>query len=173
MIRNFFGLTVDKFEYLSIVFATPYSEEKFNRLVKEFVETDKWEGLIFRKMNVPYKSGRSTDLIKFKLFKDAEYRVIDVEITEKPMLNAEGKMVPTKCVGALAFELENGSICRVGTGISDEQRLAWFYNPAEIIGKQIQVKYKEKTKILGTNNEEIWSLQFPVLVHIFDEDRDF
>lgn len=173
MIRNFFGLTVDKFEYLSIVFATPYSEEKFNRLVKEFVETDKWEGLIFRKMNVPYKSGRSTDLIKFKLFKDAEYRVIDVEITEKPMLNAEGKMVPTKCVGALTFELENGSICKVGTGISDEQRLAWFYNPAGIIGKQIQVKYKEKTKILGTNNEEIWSLQFPVLVHIFDEDRDF
>jgi DNA ligase-1 len=173
MFRNFFGLdSMKKFKYLNITFATQYSQEKFDRLCKDYVETDLWEGLILRK-DVSYKSGRSTDLIKFKLFKDAEYRVLDVEITEKPMLNAEGKMELTKCVGALTFKLENNSICKVGTGISDEQRLEWYYNPSLIIGKQILVKYKEKTKMLNADNEEVWSLQFPVLLHVFEEDRDF
>jgi DNA ligase-1 len=173
MFRNFFGLdSMKKFKYLNITFATQYSQEKFDKLCKEYVETDLWEGLILRK-DVSYKSGRSTDLIKFKLFKDAEYRVLDVEITEKPMLNDEGKMELTKCVGALTFKLENNSICKVGTGMSDEQRLEWYYNPSLIIGKQIQVKYKEKTKMLNADNEEVWSLQFPVLLHVFEEDRDF
>lgn len=173
MFRNFFGLdSMQKFKYLNITFATPYTEDRFNKLKEVYVETDLWEGLIFRK-DCSYKSGRSTDLLKYKLFKDAEYRVIDIEITEKPMLNSEGKMVQTKCVGALVIKLENNSICKVGTGLSDEQRLNWFYNPSEIIGKQILVKYKEKTKILNSNNEEEWSLQFPVLLHVFEEDRDF
>lgn len=168
MIRNFFGFKQDKFDYLSIIFATPYTEEKFDRLIKDFVETEKWEGLIFRHMTVPYKPGRTTDLIKFKLFKDAEYRVVDVELTEKPML-IDGKMVQTKCVGALKIKLENGSICGVGTGLSDDQRIQWMKNPNEIIGKQIQVKYKNQTR----NSDGTWSLQFPVLVHVFEEDRDF
>lgn len=173
MFRNFFGLdSMKKFKYLNITFATQYSQEKFDKLCKEYVETDLWEGLILRK-DVSYKSGRSTDLIKFKLFKDAEYRVLDIEITEKPMLNDEGKMELTKCVGALTFKLENNSICKVGTGMSDEQRLEWYYNPSLIIGKQILVKYKEKTKMLNADNEEVWSLQFPVLLHVFEEDRDF
>jgi DNA ligase-1 len=154
---------------LNIIFATPYTESKVDRLITDFVESEQWEGLIFRKMNVPYRAGRTTDLIKFKLFKDAEYRVVDVEFTEKPMLNESGKMELKKCVGALKVELENGSICGVGTGLSDEQRIEWFNNPALIIGKQVQVKYKELTK----NSDNTWSLQFPVLLHVFEEDRDF
>jgi DNA ligase-1 len=167
MFRNFFGLEQEKFKYLSITFATPYSEEKFNKLIKDFVEPEKWEGLILRK-NSSYKPGRSTDLIKFKLFKDAEYIVIDVDITEKPML-VNGVMKDTKCVGSLVIKLENGNTCKVGTGLSDEQRLDWYNNPNEIIGKQIQVKYKELTK----NADGTWSLQFPVLLYVFDEVRDF
>jgi DNA ligase-1 len=169
MIRNFFGIdSMKKFKYLSIIFATPFSEEKRDRLIKDFVETDKWEGLIYRK-DVSYRPGRTTDLLKFKLFKDAEYFVVDIEETEKPMLNADGKMEMCKCVGALKIKLENGSICGVGSGLSDEQRIEWFNNPSLIIGKQIQVKYKELTR----NSDNSWSLQFPVLLHVFEEERDF
>ena len=170
MFRNFFGLgNIDKFKYLNIIFATPYTEDRLNRLVQEYVMTEKWEGLIFRRADVPYKSGRSNDLLKYKLFKDAEYRVVDVKITEKPMLDKNGKMVQVKCVGSLVIELENGNTCDVGTGLSDKQRLDWYFNPSEIIGKQILVKYKEKTK----NTDGTWSLLFPVLMHVFEEDRDF
>jgi ATP-dependent DNA ligase len=170
LIRNFFGLdNMDKFKYLNIIFATPYTEDRLNRLVQEYVLTEKWEGLIFRRADVSYKPGRTNDLLKYKLFKDAEYRVVDVEITTKPMLNDNGIMEDKECVGALVIELENGNTCKVGTGLSDEQRIEWLHKPYEIIGKQILVKYKEKTK----NADGTWSLQFPVLMHVFEEDRDF
>lgn len=164
----FFGALNDKAEYLSCVFSVPYSVESFDRLEKENIITDKWEGFIFRK-NAPFKAGRSTDLLKYKLFKDAEYVVVGVEHTVKPML-VDDKMVDTPCVGALKILLENGSVCGVGTGISDAQRIEWYNNPNAIIGKQIQVKYKELTK----NQDGSWSLQFPVLTYIFEkENRDF
>lgn len=168
LMNNFFGAIPDKAEYLSFVFSVPYSKESFDRLEKEYVLTDKWEGFIFRHDQI-FKSGRSTDLLKYKLFKDAEYEVIGVENTVKPMLNGE-KMVETPCVGALQIKLENGSICGVGTGLSDQQRIDWYNHPEQIIGKQVQVKYKELTK----NQDGTWSLQFPVLTHIFEEEnRDF
>ena len=169
MLRLFFGFTEkQKFEHLDVIFTVPYSEEAKAKLIKQYVDTEKWEGLIFRK-NCSYKSGRSKDLVKFKLFKDAEFRVIDIERTEKPMLNAEGKMELTKCVGSLIFKLENGNICKVGSGLSDEQRIAFYNDPSQIIGKQIAVKYKEETK----NADGTSSLQFPTLMHVYEEDRDF
>lgn len=166
---SFISALFDKAKYLNIVFSVPYTIESFDRLEKEKILTDLWEGFIFRKANVPYKSGRSNDLLKYKLFKDAEYIVHDIERTTKPMLNEEGQMVETPCVGALVIKLENGSTCGVGTGLTDKQRVDWYNNPNLIIGKQIQVKYKELTK----NNDGTWSLQFPVLKFIFDETRDF
>jgi DNA ligase-1 len=167
MFKNFFGLDAEKFKYLQIIFATPYSFEKYCKLINTYVKTDKWEGLILRK-DTAYKSGRSTDLLKVKLFKDAEYIVKGFDVTTKPMLKDE-KMVETKCVGALKIELENGAICGVGSGMSDAQRIEWLEDPSKIVGKMIQVKYKELTK----NADGSWSLQFPVITHIFDEERDF
>lgn len=163
---NFFGFKQKKFQHLNIVFSVPYTKERFDRLCKEYVITDKWEGLIYRK-NTIYKAGRSTDLIKFKLFRDAEYRVLDVQYTEKQML-VDGIMKQIKCVGALKIMHKNNEVY-VGSGLSDQQRLDWYKNPSEIIGKQIQVKYKEETK----NQDGTISLQFPVLLHVFEEDRDF
>lgn len=166
LMHNFFGDKQEKFNYLNIIFSTPYTEERFDRLCKEYVITDKWEGLIFRK-NCVYRPGRTTDLIKYKLFKDAEYRVLDVQFTEKPML-VNGVMKQTKCVGALKIMHKDNTVF-VGTGLSDQQRLDWYNDPSLIIGKQIQVKYKEETK----NQDGTISLQFPVLTFVFEEDRDF
>jgi ATP-dependent DNA ligase len=75
-------------QHLRIVFSVAYNEEHFKKLCKEFIETDLWEGFIFRNNGI-YKSGRSTELLKYKLFKDAEFIVIDVENTKKPILNEQ------------------------------------------------------------------------------------
>ena len=166
MIRNFFGVNQKKFNYLDIIFATKYSDDKFQRLVHDFVETEKWEGLIFRK-DCPYKAGRSTDLLKFKLFKDAEFIVEDITVTTKPML-VNGVMEQTECMGAVVITYKGNKV-QVGSGWTDEQRLEFFKNPNKIIGKQIQVKYKEET----VSNEGTVSLQFPVVTAIFEDKRDF
>lgn len=164
--HNFFGFNQQKYNHLNIIFSTPYTKERLDRLCKEYVLTDKWEGLIYRKDAI-YKSGRSIDLIKYKLFKDAEYKVLDVQFTEKQML-VDGIMKSIPCVGAVKIN-HNGNDVYVGSGLSDQQRLDWYKDPSLIIGKQIQVKYKEETK----NQDGTISLQFPVLLHVFEEDRDF
>ena len=166
MIRNFFGVNQKKFNYLDIIFATKYSDDKFQRLVHDFVETEKWEGLIFRK-DCSYKPGRSTDLLKFKLFKDAEFIVEDITVTTKPML-VNGVMEQTECMGAVVITYKGNKV-QVGSGWTDEQRLEFFKNPNKIIGKQIQVKYKDET----INNDKTVSLQFPVVTAIFEDKRDF
>lgn len=166
MIRNFFGIDQKKFKYLDIIFATRYSDDKFQRLVHDFVETEKWEGLIFRK-DCSYKPGRSTDLLKFKLFKDAEFIVEDITVTTKPML-VNGVMEQTECMGAVVITYKGNKV-QVGSGWTDEQRLEFYHNPTKIIGKQIQVKYKEET----VNNDGTVSLQFPVVTAVFEDKRDF
>jgi len=80
----------------------------------------------------------------------------------------DGIMKSIPCVGAVKIN-HNGNDVYVGSGLSDQQRLDWYKDPSLIIGKQIQVKYKEETK----NQDGTISLQFPVLLHVFEEDRDF
>jgi DNA ligase-1 len=155
-------------QHLRIVFSVAYNEEHFKKLCKEFIETDLWEGFIFRK-NCAYKSGRSIDLLKYKVFKDAEFIVLDIDVTEKAMLNENtGLMEDRPCVGALIFEYK-GNRVKVGSGLDDIQRIEWYEHPEWIIGKQIQVKYKEET----INSNGTVSLQFPVLKYVFDGKRDF
>lgn len=72
------------------------------------------------------------------------------------------------CVGALIFEFKGNKV-KVGSGLSDKQRLEWYKYPEKIVGKQIQVKFKEET----TNANGTISLQFPVLKYVFDEVRAF
>ena len=154
--------------HVKSVFSVPYSEEHFNKLLEEFVTNSKWEGFIFRH-NKPYKSGRSTDLLKYKLFADAEFRVLGIQESVKPMLNeSTGLMEDTKCVGSLIIEYKGNQV-NVGSGLDDKQRIDWYKNPDLIVGKQILVKYKEESK----NADGTVSLQFPILKHVFEEDRDF
>ncbi len=157
-----------KLNHIKYVFATPYNKDTFENLKSLYVDTDKWEGFIFRKLNVPYKSGRSTDLLKYKLFKDAEFKVEGVTTGKKYMLNKNGIMEEQETVAALLISYK-GNKCQVGSGLSDEQRIEWFNNPDEIIGKYINVKYKEESK----NKDGSVSLQFPVLKMVFDKKRDF
>lgn len=159
--------TKNDLKHLAVVFAVPYTEESFDKLKKMYVETDKWEGFIFRK-NAPFKSGRSTDLLKYKLFKDEEFQVIDTINGEKLMLNSNGVMQNMNTCAALVIEYK-GNKCQVGSGLSDQQRIEWFEHPENIIGKWINVKYKEESH----NQDGSVSLQFPVLQMVIGNKRDF
>jgi len=157
-----------RLNHLKIVFSVPYSQEHFDKLSEEFVTSNRWEGFIYR-INKPYKPGRSTDLLKYKLFMDAEFEVLGIQESVKPMLNeSTGLMEDTKCVGSLIIEYKGNQV-NVGSGLDDKQRIDWYNNPNLIIGKQIQVKYKEESK----NADGTVSLQFPILKYVFEEERDF
>lgn len=124
-----------------------------------------WEGCMLRK-DVPYKSGRSKDLLKIKDMQDSEYIIKDV-ITGKMIFNENGNK-EFDVVTALVIE-HKGNIVNVGSGLSKEQRLRWFKYPDEIIGKQVTIQYFEETQDSKTKE---FSLRFPVLKYVYEENRN-
>lgn len=124
-----------------------------------------WEGCMLRK-DVPYKSGRSKDLLKIKDMQDSEYIIKDV-ITGKMTFNENGNK-EFDVVTALVIE-HKGNIVNVGSGLSKEQRLRWFKYPDEIIGKQVTIQYFEETQDSKTKE---FSLRFPVLKYVYEKNRN-
>ena len=151
-------------KHLSIVNYEHYSPEvllAWNLRVKDY----NWEGLMFRK-NVGYEGKRTNNLLKYKQWQDAEYKVLDIEEGDAQEL-VDGIMQKIKCVGALVIE-HKGNKVGVGTGLSLEQRKRWYEHPEEIIGKVICVKYFEET----IDQFGKPSLRFPVLKTVYGDNRD-
>lgn len=85
------------------------------------------EGLMLRRMDTPYRAGRSDDLIKLKLFEDAEAIVIG---------HIPGKGKYQGMTGALLVQTADGLRFRIGSGLSDADRA----NPPPI-GSTITYRY--------------------------------
>lgn len=140
------------------------SQEILNKWIAMSKENN-WEGCMLRR-DVPYKSGRSKDLLKIKEMQDAEYIIKDV-LTGKMIFNENGAK-EFDVVTALVIE-HKGNMVYVGSGLSKEQRLRWFEHPEEIIGKQTTIQYFEETQDSKTKE---YSLRFPVLKHVYEELRN-
>lgn len=151
-------------KHLSIVNYERYSPEaleRWNQRVKEY----NWEGLMFRK-DVGYEGKRTQNLLKYKMFMDEEFKVLGVEEGDAQEL-INGVMHKIKCVGSLVIEYRGNKV-NVGTGLSLEQRKRWYTHPEEIVGKIITVKFF--SEVQDQNGK--YSLRFPVLKYVYENNRD-
>jgi DNA ligase 1 len=73
------------------------------------------EGLMLRRIDAPYRPGRSDDLLKVKAFQEGDARVVG-------HLPGRGKHAGR--LGALLVELPDGRRFRIGTGFTDAEREA-------------------------------------------------
>ena len=143
------------------------SQEQFDKWTEK-VEKNDWEGFMLRK-DVPYKSGRTKDLIKVKKFIDAEYVVKDIALGDINYAEPGKGIVTFKNV-LKDFTIEhNGCDVHVGSGITKDQRIYYAKHPEELIGKTVTVQYFEETK----NQNGGYSLRFPVLRQVWGTERDF
>lgn len=140
------------------------SQEQFD-LWTNLVSKHGWEGFMLRK-DAPYKAGRTKDLIKVKKFMDAEYVVEGIK-NGTACYNEDG-MKEYDIAAALIIK-HKGNMVQVGSGLSKEQRIAWFKDPSQIIGKTITVQYFEETQDSKTKQ---YSLRFPVLKYVYENGRD-
>lgn len=117
-----------------------------------------WEGLMLNKNSI-YKCKRTTDLIKIKRFYTMDLKITDVE-------EGTGRLSGT--LGALVVDFHDNKV-NVGSGYNDKIRTEIWNNRDEMIGKIIEVKYKEIStdKKTGLN-----SLQFPVFVSVRNDKED-
>lgn len=138
---------------------TVTSEEELDLIVSS--KPAHWEGFILRK-NVPTEFKRSQNLLKIKSFRESDYRIINVTLGSMMMNGRE-----ESCISALEIE-HKGELVRVGSGLSWEQRVAWYKNPEEIIGKTVTVKYFSESQDKHGN----LSLRFPILKRILLDEAD-
>ena len=90
------------------------------------------EGLMLHKGSSLYRGKRSGDLLKVKLYQDAEAVVVG---------HIVGKGKYKNMLGAITVALENGDTFKIGTGFSDAERR----DPPKI-GEVVTYQYRGKTK---------------------------
>ena len=151
--------------YIDLVIQQRVTSQEILDAWIELARTEKWEGCMLRKY-VPYRRGRSKDLLKIKDMQDAEYEVIGIE-TGKATYN-DGGHKEFNVVSAIKI-VHRGNIVSVGSGLSKEQRLRWYEHPEEILGEIVTIQYFEETKDSKT---ETYSLRFPVLKHVYEGGRN-
>lgn len=118
----------------------------------DYAVSNGWEGLMLNK-DATYKCKRTTDLIKIKRFYTMDLPVIDV-------LEGDGKLKGT--LGFLVVQYKDNKV-NVGSGFNDETRKLFWNKKESLIGRVVEVKYKETTKDKKTGLE---SLQFPIFMQL-------
>jgi DNA ligase-1 len=123
-----------------------------------------WEGRVLRK-NVPFRSGKSVDILKLKGRSDAEY-VVEKIISGEGSYAIKGQgMVKKDAVLALVIS-HKGNPVKVGSGFTLEQAIFWKDNPSAIIGREVTVTYT------GEINDKTGkaSLRHPRLKCVYDKE---
>lgn len=141
-------------EYCKFVnqFMVKNFEEVEQRLDKAI--EDGFEGIMLRDPNMLYDNGRSSNLIKYKRFKDSEYKVVDIQ---------EGVGNATGLASTIICETKEGKMFATGTGKGwdENAKRELFLNKEKYIGQMVTVKYQELTpdeqvprfgKIVGFRN---------------------
>lgn len=125
-----------------------------------------WEGFMLRK-DVGYEGKRSKNLLKVKTFHDAEYVVRSID--SAPMAVVRDGKEKQETMLSQVYIMHKGYSVAVGSGFNQEQRIRFYNNPEEIIGKTITVQYFEET----TNDKGGISLRFPTVKHIYEQKREY
>lgn len=102
-----------------------YEIEASDTLINEFLEkflADGHEGLMIRRLDMSYENKRSWQLMKCKVFEDAEYELVDIEEDARggfvgafvmklatPSTNRDGKVVHTFNAGVRSLTHEEGA----------------------------------------------------------------
>ena len=133
--------------YWSIVkqIPAPHSHAELQKLLTTFVAKGA-EGLMLRRKQSLYKAGRSQDLIKLKLFTDAEATVV---------AHHAGKGKYKDMLGSISVVTGDSRTFKIGSGFSDAER----QNPPPI-GSVITYKYSGYTASGKPRFPVYWRIRF-------------
>lgn len=113
-----------------------YNENEVEEKIREYIAQG-FEGIML-KHDVPYFFGRSTDLLKYKFFKDAEYKIVTFE---------EGKGNLAGIAASVVCVADNGTEFRAGVMGTQGYARELFENKNDYVGKLATIKYQELTPV--------------------------
>jgi len=133
--------------------------EMFEEVMRLREQDKKFEGLITKRPDAPYKCKRWNAWEKVKPYVDASLEVVGFEEGKPDTKNAGG-------LGALICRGEDGGRMievRVGSGFTDAERKAWWADPSLVMGMIAEIEaheFSQDEASEGTNN---WSMRHPRL----------
>ncbi len=108
------------------------SREDIQYVFREYRDLG-YEGCMLRKLDAPYKNGRSSNILKVKERSDEEGVIIEVE-------SAEGT---EKGLALFVVRDPRGNEFRLRPAATFEERREWMLNPSEVIGRQYTYMYAD------------------------------
>lgn len=141
------------------------SKEQFDEHFNESLEKG-WEGIMLRK-NVGYEGKRSKNMLKVKKFQDMEAVIIDCANDDIKFIE-NGKQETYNVLSNITIEYK-GNRVDIGSGLTKAQRFWYRDRHDELIGKTVTIKYFQESK----NADGGYSLRFPIVKCIYDNERDF
>lgn len=141
------------------------SKEQFDEHFNESLEKG-WEGIMLRK-NVEYEGKRSKNMLKVKKFQDMEAVIIDCANDDIKFIE-NGKQETYNVLSNITIEYK-GNRVDIGSGLTKAQRFWYRDRHDELIGKTVTIKYFQESK----NADGGYSLRFPIVKCIYDNERDF
>lgn len=123
----------------------------------KYTDMHDMEGCMLNKDTL-WQNKRNNGILKIKSFKSSDILCTNVAEGSGKYKNMLGNII----CNYKGFELG------VGSGFTDEQRQYYWDNPNEIIGKIVQIKYKEETK----NKDGDISVQFPTFVTVRNDKQE-
>jgi len=118
-----------------------FQSEHLNEILNHYLKKG-YEGVMIKQLKEPYYEGRKNAWLKLKPQNELEAVIIDV-------IEGDGKYQGR--LGAFVCKSKIKSkevVFKVGSGMTDEQRLQFWLQREKLIGKIIDVKYQELTKDL-------------------------
>jgi len=116
------------------------------------------EGLMLNRDSKYYRK-RHNGILKVKRFYTIDLMVTAIE---------EGSGRLSGKLGAFVVDYKGNSL-NVGSGMTDEERNEFWLRQDDLIGRVIEVKYKEETRDKKTGQS---SLQFPIFVSMREEGKE-
>lgn len=141
------------------------SKKQFDNHFQESLEKG-WEGIMLRK-NVGYEGKRSKNMLKVKKFQDMEAVIIDCANDDIKFIE-NGKQETYNVLSNITIEYK-GNRVDIGSGLTKAQRFWYRDRHDELIGKTVTIKYFQESK----NADGCYSLRFPIVKCIYDNERDF
>ena len=114
------------------------NEDEMKELFSKYIEQE-YEGVIIRQIAMPYEQRRSYNLLKYKEFDDAEFKIVGYE---------EGRGQLAGAVGSFICQLPDGQTFKAKLKGKDVTNLLvqYFKNPKLFMGKQLTVQYQGLSK---------------------------
>lgn len=125
---------------------------KILEILNEEVAKDH-EGIMINICNAKYEFKRTNNLLKVKLMKSYDMKIVGFE---------EGTNRLSNNLGAILVKYKDSNIVKVGSGFSDEMRVEIWNNKEKYLNKIAEIQYFEET----TNQDGGQSLRFPVFLDI-------